>query len=104
MNKVFIRGDKVDENNIKVTFQHFAPLDKKDGLTEKQLSEGFLVDNIPTPQEVQGAIPVLYYNIAEKKCYYKYVEVKSTPQITLSDVNDKLELLMQMFLESEGLL
>ena len=104
MKKIFIRGDKVDEGNIRVTFQHFSPLDKNDGLTEKQLAEGFLVDEIPEPQQVSGARPVLYYNLAEKKCYYKYVEVKSTPQVTLSDVNEKVDLLMQLLLESEGLL
>lgn len=104
MSKIFIRGEKVDENNIKVTFQHFAPLDKKDGLTEQQLAEGYLVDEIPEPQQVQGSRPILCYNIAEKKCYYTYAEVKHVPQVTLSEVNDKVDLLMQMILESEGLL
>lgn len=104
MSKIFIKGEKVDENNIKVTLQHFAPLDKKDGLTPQQLAEGFLVDEIPEPEEVKNAMPVLHYNITEGKCFYKYVEVKIVPQVTLAEVNDKVELLMQLLLESEGLL
>lgn len=104
MSKVFIRGDKIDDTNIAVSFQHFAPLDKKDGLTEEQLAEGFLVDEIPEPEEVKGARPLLCYNTEEKKCYYKYVEVKVVPQITLADVNEKVDVLMQLLLESEGLL
>lgn len=104
MSKIFIRGDKVDENNIRVNFQHFSPLDTKDGLSKEILKEGYLVDEIPDPQNVEGAMPVLHYNITEGKCYYKYVEVKVVPQVTLAEVNDKVELLMQLLLESEGLL
>lgn len=104
MSKVFIRGEKVDENIIKVTFQHFSPLDSEYGLTAEQLAEGYLVENIPEPEEIEESIPILHYNIPEQKCYYEYVKVEIAPQITLSDVNDKVDLLLQMMLESEGLL
>lgn len=104
MSKIFVRGDKVDEDNIKVTFQHFSPLDSKDGLSKERLKEGYLVDEIPDPQDVEGAIPILYYSVKEGKCYWKYEELKIVPQVSLTEVNDKVELLMQLLLESEGLL
>ena len=39
MAKIFVRGEKVSDNTILVTFQHFDPLNEKDGLTEEQLKE-----------------------------------------------------------------
>ena len=104
MSKVFIRGDKVDNDNIRVNFQHFSPLDKKDGLTEEQLKEGYLVDSIPEPEEVKGKIPQLYYSIPKKECYWQYNLDAPPAPITIADVNEKVELLMQLMLESEGLL
>ena len=104
MGKIFIRGDKIDKDNIKVTFQHFSPLDKKDGLTEEQLNEGYLVDSIPKAKEVEGKIPQLYYNIPKNECYWQYNLDAPPSPVTISEVNEKVELLIQMLLEREGLL
>ena len=106
MSKIFIRGEETNNGIVKITFRHFSPLDKKDGLNEEQLAEGYLIDtkDLPEPDPTQGA-PQLYYDIENKKCFWRYFVPPVIPEpVTLDTVNEKVELLMQMMLESEGLL
>lgn len=104
MAKIFVRGEKVSDNTILVTFQHFDPLSEKDGLTEEQLKEGYLVDNISEPDCPVGKISRLMYNVDSGKLFYDYSMDAPAPRPTLDSVNEKLDLIMQSILESEGIL
>ena len=105
-NKIFIKGTEVSENIIRVDFQHFCPLDENEGLTPEQLATGFLVDEIPQPdiENHKGKIPELFYNKESGECFYKYEKDVPLPPITLNDINEKIELLMQLVLENEGVI
>lgn len=66
---IFIKVDKIN----KVTFQHFIPFDEINGLhktEEELLQEGYLVESIPEPEQIEGKIPILKYDGAN--LYYEY--------------------------------
>lgn len=103
--KIFIRGEMVDNSTMRVLFQHFDPLNDKDGLTEAQLSEGYLVDSIPEPTDIPvGKVARLMFNVETKEMFYDYSMDAPPPRPTLDSVNAKLDLIMQSMLESEGIL
>lgn len=105
MKKLFIRGDMLDTNILAVKFIHHDPLNEVDGLTEKQLGEGYLVDSIPEPTDCPtGKVPSLRFNVETKELFYDYSMDAPPPRPTLDSVNAKLDLIMQSMLESEGIL
>lgn len=103
--KVFIRGNMIDDTNLAVVFIHHDPLNETHGLTEEQLSEGYLVDSIPEPTECpSGKIPRLMYNTKSGELFYDFSMDAPPPRPTIESVNAKLDLIMQSMLESEGIL
>ncbi len=79
MNKKFITVEET-----KVQLIHFMPFDAKDGLgmTEEELLKvGFLVDEIPEPQVVEGKIAEAHYTI-EKGFWYEYVDAPASDEYT----------------------
>jgi hypothetical protein len=86
---------RVNEENV-VTFQHFFPFDEKLGLgksREELEQEGFFVDSIPEPQEIEGKIPVLKFNGTE--LYYEYVDRPLTPEEELEQLKERIEIMQQ---------
>ena len=106
VNKIFIKGKEIDENTLRVDFQYFCPFDENEGLSPEQLAEGFLVDEIPQPdfENHPNKIPELFYSKESGECFYKYEKDVPPPPITLDDINEKVELLMQLVLENEGVI
>jgi hypothetical protein len=94
---------KVDESSKNVTFIHYQPFDSVHGLgkTQEHLEqEGYLVDSIPEPQEVEGKIPVLKFD--GTNLYYEYVDRPLTPEEKLQlleqenqDLKNRVELMQQ---------
>lgn len=71
MSKKFIRVE-----NTKVMFTHFMPFDEKYGMgksEEELLKEGYLIDEIPEPEQQEGKIAEAHYT-PEKGYYYEYVD------------------------------
>lgn len=100
---IYVSGEHINDNTIKVIFIHYMPLDPEQGLSEDVINEGYLVDVVaPPPPEDNGKLSELYYNFNTNEFYYKYNEVPKSP--TLESVSDKLDLIMQSMLESEGIL
>ena len=71
MGKKFIKTE-----NTKVVFTHFMPFDETYGLKkteEELLQEGYLIDEIPEPEQQEGKIAEAHYT-PEKGYYYEYVD------------------------------
>lgn len=71
MSKKFIRVE-----NTRVMFTHFMPFDEKHGMgktEEELLQEGYLIDEIPEPEQQEGKIAEPHYT-PEKGYYYEYVD------------------------------
>lgn len=100
---IYVSGEHISDSVIKVLFTHYMPLDPEHGLSKDTISEGYLVDvTAPPPPEDNGKLSELYYNFNTNEFYYEYIEVPKSP--TLEEVNEKLDLIMQSMLESEGIL
>lgn len=72
MNKKFITVDEAG----RVQLIHYMPFDAKNGLgmTEAELLKmGYLVDEIPEPQAVEGKIAEAHYT-TEKGFWYEYID------------------------------
>lgn len=64
---------KVDSVTNEVNFQHFMPFDEVNGLHKTQeelLQDGYLVDSIPDPEQINDKVPILKYN--GTSLYYEY--------------------------------
>lgn len=82
MDKVFIT---VNETG-RVMFTHYMPFDVKEGLgktEEELLKEGYLLDEIPEPQRIEGKIAEAHYT-PEKGFFYEYIDAPSSQNITLT--------------------
>lgn len=80
MNKKFITIDEVG----RVQLIHCMPFDTKDGLgmTEAELLKvGYLVDEIPESQVLEGKIAEAYYT-PEKGFWYEYVDAPVNEEYT----------------------
>lgn len=78
--KKFIRVE-----GTKVTFTHYMPFDVKEGLgktEEELLKEGYILDDIPEPQRIEGKIAEAHYT-PEKGYYYEYIDAPSSQNMTL---------------------
>ena len=70
----------------RVQLIHYMPFDANDGLgkTEQELLQtGYLLDDIPEPEKIEGKTPEAHYT-TETGFYYEYIE---NPQqnMTLAD-------------------
>lgn len=75
MGKKFIT---VEETRVQLI--HYMPFDEKEGLkmTEEELMQiGYLLDEIPEPEPVEGKIPEPHYT-PEKGFWYEYVDAPKT--------------------------
>lgn len=72
---------KIDSTTNEVNFQHFMPFDEVNGLhktEEELLQEGYLVDSIPEPEQINGKVAKLKYD--GSNLYYEYVDAPLTPE------------------------
>lgn len=82
----------VNKNN-KVEFIHFKPFDKVDGLRkakEELEKEGVLVENIPTPERIDGKQSTLYCNPVTKELWYEYENISKYQGELQEEINAKL--------------
>lgn len=97
---VFIRGNIDESGKMLVTYTHFFPLSETDGLTEDEMKDGILTYADYPDMSVSGnEVKELYYD-RETDTFSVIVR---NPVIPLSD-SEKLDLIMQSMLESEGIL
>ena len=87
-----------DERGLKVGFVHHMPFHEQHGMgkSEQELLQiGALVDDIPEPEQIEGKVPVLYYNPQSNSVYYEYVERPLTEEERLAQLEQViLELTM----------
>jgi hypothetical protein len=50
------------------------------------------VDEIPEPQQIEGKIPVMYYNPQTNNVYYEYIDRPLTPE---EELRQRIELMQQ---------
>lgn len=85
----FIRTDETG----KVIFQHNFPFDQVIGLgkTEEELRlEGFIIDSIPEPEQIDGKTVVTYYS-DEDGFVFVYNEIPKTQEQIQAEKLDQLE-------------
>ncbi|URN85887.1 hypothetical protein [Acetobacterium wieringae] len=76
---IYFRTNK-DSNLVELI--HYKPFDKNYGLgkTEEELGlEGFLVESIPEPEEIEGKIAVMYYTEADG-FIFQYEDIPKTAE------------------------
>lgn len=69
----------------KVQLIHCMPFDAKEGLgktEEELLKKGYLLDDIPEPQRIEGKIAEAHYT-PEKGFYYEYIDAPNSQNMTL---------------------
>lgn len=83
--------------NDVVTSQHFMPFDEKYGLgksKEELLKEGFFVDTIPLPQEIQGKVAILKYD--GTSLYYEYQDARDETTVLKKQVAEQEQAIMEL--------
>ena len=81
---------KVNQQN-QVTFINYQPFDAVHGMKktrEELLSEGYLVNNIPDPEVVDGKVSVLMYNPDTSTLYFEYKDRPLTESERLNQLED----------------
>lgn len=72
----------IKTEGTKVTFTHFMPFDKTNGLKKTEaelLEEGYLLDSIPEPEQRPGKIAEAHYTVANGY-YFNYVDAPVLPK------------------------
>ncbi|MFS1511100.1 hypothetical protein VQL36_01490 [Chengkuizengella sp. SCS-71B] len=73
---IFIKlGEKIEEKKVRVSLIHYMPFDEKEGLSDNEISQGVLVENLPEKDKIllaQGSKALLYYNPNDKSLFYEY--------------------------------
>jgi hypothetical protein len=75
----FIKYDAETESLL----VHAMPFHKKYGFgkTKEELEqEGFFVESIPEPQQIEGKAPILRCNPTTKELWYEYEDIPPTPE------------------------
>lgn len=67
---VLIRYSLISSTKGKVYCQDFSPRNEDE--------DGLLVDSIPTPENIQGKIPVLFINPQTRELFYEYEDAPKT--------------------------
>ncbi|NDI34569.1 hypothetical protein [Chengkuizengella sediminis] len=73
---IFIKlGEKIEEKKVRITLIHYMPFDEKEGLSDTEIAQGVLIENMPEKDETllaQGSKALLYYNPYDKSLFYEY--------------------------------
>ena len=89
MSKKFIRTE-----GTKITFTHFMPFDEQYGMgktEEELLKEGYLIDEIPDPEQKEGKTAEAHYT-PERGYYYEYIDTPPAPEETgIAELKEKIE-------------
>ncbi len=84
---IFIQGNEVEKNKVLISFTHYVPFDKVNGLnkTKEELEkEGYLVESIPEPKEL-NKIPTLYLNPETMELFYEYQDMPKSKEELLEE-------------------
>lgn len=96
--------EKITDTKAEVKLIHFRPDDPRDGVPEEIKNAGIMVDQLPQePAPQRGKRNVLYCNPQTKDIWYEVVDRPLTPQEILEEQNEKINLLIQMQLERDGI-
>lgn len=69
---ILIRYSLISPTKGKVYCQDFSPRNEDEG--------GLLVDSIPSPENIQGKVPVLFINPETKKFFFEYEDIPKTQE------------------------
>jgi hypothetical protein len=89
----FVGNFVQDERGLRVGFIHHMPFHESNGMgkSEQELLQiGALVDDIPDPEQVDGKVPVLYYNPQSNSVYYEYVDRPLTEQERITQLEQAI--------------
>lgn len=99
---------KITQDKSSVGYVHYMPFDENYGLqkTREELEQSGILVELPSEElpKVEGMKCELFYNATTNELFYDYAKENISKEISLQDVNDKLDLILQANLESEGIL
>ncbi len=90
MGKVFLFLEKTNESNIKrIASYVYVP----EVLTEEELQQGILVEEVPQAENIPSKIAELFYNTDTQELFYKYNDVvlpPTSPEQQIKDLQNEL--------------
>ncbi len=97
--------EKETKTRARVTLIHNMPDDPEQGLPEDVKKQGIEIKALPPkPEKQRGKGIVLFCNPKTSKVWYEYVNRSLTQEELIEVQNEKLDLLIQAQLESEGII
>jgi hypothetical protein len=97
--------EKETDTKARVVLVHYMPDDPKEGLPEDVRAQGIMVDNLPElPLPQRGKTPVLYCNPQTLEVWYELVDRPLTQEEMIQEQNEKIDLLIRMQFEKEGVI
>lgn len=88
----FIKIETITPTKAKVMMIHYMPLDPIEGLSSAELATGFLINDIPDPEE-NGMSGELFYNPETKSFWYEYTNRPKTTEEKLAEAETKINLM-----------
>ncbi len=73
---------KIDSETNMVNYFHMKPFDSRHGLGKTEielLQEGFLIDSIPEPEQIEGKSVKMFYTEADG-FWFEYEDIPPTPE------------------------
>jgi hypothetical protein len=83
---------KTDNANDRLMYINNFPFDTKHGLgktEEELLQDGFLVEDIPKPEQIEGKSATTYYT-TEQGFWFEYADIPKTPEQIQAEKIDQL--------------
>lgn len=91
----FIMGNFVSQNKLKVLTVHSVP----ESLDENTLKNGYIIETISSSEQVEGKIPIQYYNTETNEIYYEY---EDAPIDEMTALKNQLAIQEQQLEEQAG--
>lgn len=95
MGKVFLFLEKTNEPNIKrIASYVYVP----EVLTEEELKQGILVDEVPQAENIPGKRSELFYNTDTQELFYRYFEIElppTSPEQMIKDLQKELNIVKE---------
>lgn len=88
--KKFIKVDNTNPKKAKVMYINYVPYDEVDGISEKELKSGYLVDSLPEPENRDGYVPVLFLNTETMEFWYEYEKGPINPMTVAEQLKEQL--------------
>lgn len=93
------------ETKAKITLVHYKPDDPQNGLPEEVKQQGIMVDILPEALPYQrGKSAEMYCNPQTNEVWYEYVDRPLSPEEKMEAQEEKIDLLLQMQMSTQGII